>query len=230
MAEHASAIDPDPSDPEPEPEWVTAVTPEIDAAMRSEGRPMLRLLHQMRVDLPLADVGQATSRPIQVRSFEAGRDEDGWLSVNNRAFRWHPDQGGWDRTRLDDRLAEPWVRTEGFLVHDGPSGIDGFCWTREHPAGPGPGGTGPDRAGDPAMGEIFIIAADPSTAGTGLGRALTVAGLEHLAGRGLRVGMLYVEAINTPALRLYERLGFVVHHSNAAYGPAPVDRPGTENG
>ena len=32
--------------------------------------------------------------------------------------------------------------------------------------------------------------------------------------------MLYVEAVNTAALRLYERLGFVVHHSNAAYTPA----------
>ncbi len=70
------------------------------------------------------------------------------------------------------------------------------------------------------MGEIFVIAADPSTAGTGLGRALTVAGLNHLTERGLRVGMLYVEAVNTAALRLYERLGFVVHHSNAAYTPA----------
>lgn len=177
---------------------------------------MLRLLHQMRVDLPLAGSVLASTRSIDVRAFEPGADDDAWLSVNNRAFRWHPDQGGWDRARLTARLAEPWVRADGFLVHDGADGdLDGFCWTREHPAGPAPDGTE-----DPAMGEIFVIAADPSTAGTGLGRALTVAGLNHLTERGLRVGMLYVEAVNTAALRLYERLGFVVHHSNAAYTPA----------
>lgn len=190
-------------------EWVSPVTPEIDAAMRSEGRAMARLLHQMRVELPLtADVLERTS-PIVTRAFEPGRDEDGWLAVNNRAFRWHPDQGGWDRARLTARLDEPWVRTDGILVHESAEapGVDGFCWTREHPG----------TEADPAMGEIFVIAADPSTAGTGLGGSLTVAGLTHLADRGLHVGMLYVEAINTPALRLYERLGFVVHHSDAAY-------------
>ena len=200
-------------------EWVSPVTQEVDAAMRAEGRTMARLLHQMRVDLPLRDDIVAGTTPITTRSFVADVDDDGWLAGNNRAFRWHPDQGGWDQVRLADRLAEPWVRTDGFLVHDSPddrrgsdrtdgsSVIDGFCWTREHPA--------TDSA--PAMGEIFVIAADPSTAGTGLGRSLTVAGLTHLHERGLDVGMLYVEAINTAALRLYERLGFVVHHSDAAY-------------
>jgi mycothiol synthase len=188
------------------PEWVSPVTGAVDAAMRAEGRTMARLLHQMRCDLPLPAATIDATTPIDVRAFRPG-DEDGWLSVNNRAFRWHPDQGGWDRDRLADRLAEPWVRLDGFLLHEGAGGIDGFCWTREHPA----------AGDDPAMGEIFVIAADPSTAGTGLGRSLTVAGLAHLAGRGLRTGMLYVEAINTPALRLYERLGFAVHHSDAAY-------------
>ena len=66
---------------------------------------MLRLLHQMRVDLPLAGSVLASTRSIDVRAFEPGADDDAWLSVNNRAFRWHPDQGGWDRARLTARLA-----------------------------------------------------------------------------------------------------------------------------
>ena len=212
--------------------------------MRAHGRTMARLLHQMRVALPLPAAVVADTTSIDVRPFVAGSDDDAWLAVNNAAFAWHPDQGGWDRDRLSAALSEPWVRTDGFLVHDTPkpdhaipnqtspdhaipnqtspnhaipAGIDGFCWTREHPATHGGVQHDGDGAAEPAMGEIYVIAADPSTAGTGLGRALTVAGLEHLHHRGLRVGMLYVEAINTAALRLYERLGFVVHHSSAAY-------------
>ncbi|MBS1837580.1 MAG: mycothiol synthase [Actinobacteria bacterium] len=186
------------------------MTTEVDASMRSAGRHLVRLLHQMRRPLPLGDDLRERTRAVTTRPFVPGVDDDAWLAVNNRAFRWHPDQGGWDRARLDARLAESWVRTEGFLLHDGPAGtVDGFCWTREHPATPG--------GADPAMGEIFVIAADPSTVGSGLGRSLTVAGLDHLSARGLELAMLYVEAVNTPAVRLYERLGFVVHHSNAAY-------------
>lgn len=228
-------------------EWHSPITPQLDAELRAEGRSMVRLLHQMRVALPLPSAVVAATRSIDVRPFVPGSDDDAWLTVNNAAFAWHPDQGGWDRDRLQAAIAEPWVRLEGFLVHDGivhdnlvhdnlahdgpgTTGttrpvIDGFCWTREHPAitaEPAASTAEPalGEIADPALGEIFVIAADPSTTGTGLGAALTVAGLAHLATRGLHVGMLYVEAINTPALRLYERLGFVVHHSTAAYTPA----------
>lgn len=178
--------------------------------MRASGRHLIRLLHQMRRRLPLDGEVSRSATPIVTRTFRPGIDDDGWLAVNNRAFRWHPDQGGWDRDRLAARLAETWVDTDGFLLHDASDGsIDGFCWTRRHPAN--------EERNDPAMGEIFVIAADPSTAGSGLGRSLTVAGLDHLSGHGLEVGMLYVEAVNTRAVRLYEELGFVVHHSEAAY-------------
>lgn len=192
------------------PEWVSPVTPDGDAAMHAQDRHLVRLLHQMRCGLPLGHDVVAPTTTIRTRPFTPGADEDAWLHVNNRAFAWHPDQGGWDRARLTARLAEPWVDLDGFLVHDGRDGrLDGFCWTREHPAA--------DDGSEPAMGEIFVIAADPSTSGTGLGRSLTVAGLDHLHARGLDMAMLYVEAVNTPAVRLYERLGFVVHHSDAAY-------------
>jgi mycothiol synthase len=49
---------------------------------------------------------------------------------------------------------------------------------------------------------------DPAEHGRGLGAALTVAGLRHLAGRGARMAMLYVEADNEKAIRTYQRLGF----------------------
>ena len=60
--------------------------------------------------------------------------------------------------------------------------------------------------GDP----LYVIATDPDFEGRGLGRRLTLAGLDWLAGRGLATGMLYVDAANTRAVRLYEDLGFTV--------------------
>jgi mycothiol synthase len=166
----------------------------------------------MRRALPVDDATRAGAPPLAVRPFRPGTDVDGWLRTNNAAFAWHPDQGDWTADRLTGRLQEDWVDLEGFLVHDGADGtIDGFCWTKAHPA----------TSDDPAMGEIFVVAAHPGTHGTGLGRALTLAGLDHLAARGLTTAMLYVEADNAPAVALYERLGFAVHHSDAGYAPGP---------
>lgn len=184
--------------------------------MAREGLRRVRLLHQMRRPLPLEDELREATRPIRVRAFRPSdpADVEGFLRVNNRAFDWHPEQGGWDADTLASKVREDWFDPAGFLVHEGDDGrIDGFCWTKVHP----PGHTRPT---DPPLGEIFVIAADPSAHGTGLGRALVVAGLDHLAAIGMTVAMLYVEADNEPAVSLYRRLGFEVDHSDAAYLPA----------
>jgi mycothiol synthase len=74
----------------------------------------------------------------------------------------------------------------------------GFHWTKVH------GGDGQR----PPVGEVYVVGVDPDAQGGGLGRALTLAGLHHLRERGLGEVLLYVEADNLAARRVYERLGF----------------------
>lgn len=191
---------------------MSPLTDDSDTVMAAAGLRRVRTLDQLRIPLPAP--GGASRRDgagLTVRAFRGGSDADEVLRVNNRAFRWHPDQADWDADRLAAALAQDWVDLDDVLVHEGPEGaIDGFCWTRLHPA----------TAAGPARGEIYLIAADPDRHGTGLGRALVLAGLDHLAARGVDTALLYVEADNEPAQRLYRRLGFTRHHSDGGYAAA----------
>lgn len=156
-----------------------------------------RDLWQMRIPLPVAEATDLVTRP-----FVPGQDEDAWLEVNNAAFAWHPEQGGWTLDDVSQREDEPWFDAEGFLLHERDGRLAGFCWTKAHE--------------EPPVGEIYVIAVHPDFAGQGLGRALTVAGLAHLS-RSTDTGMLYVDADNAPAVKLYEDLGFTVHSTNRAF-------------
>jgi mycothiol synthase len=163
----------------------------------------------MRVPLPLAERPRWPDRTT-IRTFVVGQDEDAWLAVNNRAFADHPEQGGWTRTTLEQRERADWFDPDGFILAFDADGLAGSCWTKVHPADPP---NEPD-----ALGEIYAIGADPSRQGRGLGRALTVAGLESLATRGITVGMLFVDAANAAAVGLYRSLGFETHRVDRAYG------------
>ena len=71
-----------------------------------------------------------------------------------------------------------------------------------------------------------MVAVDPDFAGQGLGRQLTLAGLDYLASKGLKEAMLYVDATNAPAVKLYVELGFTVNHIDRAYtGDIPPTHP-----
>jgi mycothiol synthase len=187
--------------------WVNQPRPEHEHIAAEVGLVPGRVLYQMRRPLPLSD-SLRTAKPIVTRPFRVGVDEESWLEVNNRAFQWHPEQGDWDRATLEQRESEPWFDPAGFLLHDDTDGrLDGFCWTKVHPNT------------DPPLGEIYVIAVDPARRNrtSGLGRQLVVAGLDYLQERGLTIGMLYVDASNSPAVKLYIDLGVVINHLDQAY-------------
>jgi mycothiol synthase len=167
---------------------------------------------------------------MRIRPFEPGRDDAAFLAVNARAFAWHPEQGRLDEAGLQAELAQDWFDPAGFfLAVSGPPDDErvlGFHWTKRHTVDPTPGaGSVPgdatvaaDGSGQPGpVGEIYVLGVDPESPVRGLGTPLTAAGLNYLADRGLCTVMLYVEADNAPALKLYRRLGFSVAVSNVVY-------------
>jgi mycothiol synthase len=181
--------------------WAHHATEADDRVAAGLGLRPVRELRQLRRPLPADEPWSLTTRP-----FVVGQDEVAWLDVNNRAFRHHPEQGRWLLSDLAEREQASWFDPAGFLLHEQGGRLAGFCWTKVH------------ADSEPPMGEIYVIGVDPDAQHQGLGRSLVLAGLDHLARqRGMQVGMLYVEATNVPALRLYERLGFTVHHVDRAY-------------
>ena len=183
--------------------WVFEPTSAHRTLATDAGMVQGRLLHQMRRSLPTG-----IGAHITTRAFVPGTDDQAWLSVNNRAFAEHGEQGGWTIDTFCQRQQEEWFDPAGFRILDLDGRMAGFCWTKVHE---------PTAPTDEPLGEIYVIAVDPDFHGRGLGRELTLAGLDHLAGRGIGTAMLYVDADNTPAMHLYEQLGFHVHSTNAAF-------------
>ncbi|MEU7813166.1 mycothiol synthase [Pseudonocardia sp. NPDC049154] len=189
--------------------WAHGDLPAAAALAQSHRLERARVLWQMRRTpdagpLPTLTVPEG----VTIRPFVVGEDEAEFLRVNNAAFDWHPEQGGWAVEQVREREAEDWFDPEGFLLAvDGAGTLLGYHWTKVHPP----------TATEPSMGEVYVLGVDPAAHGRGLGRVLTLAGLHHLAGRGLDTVLLYVEADNAPAVRVYEKLGFAVHTSDVMY-------------
>lgn len=184
--------------------WSHATGPAADVAAafaRANGLVAVRSLHVMGRSLREGPAWPPASLDptYAVRSFEPGRDEDSWLALNAAAFAHHPEQGSMRRADLDQRMAEPWWDPTGLILvveADAPDVLAASHWTKVDPPG-----------GD--VGEVYVVAVSPDRQGQGLGRAVTVLGLDHLRDLGLDRVVLYVDEDNVAAVRTYAALGFV---------------------
>ncbi len=173
---------------------------------------VVRELLQMR--RPLNDLPEVTIPDgVRIATYSGPADDAELLRVNNAAFAWHPEQGGWTAADIDERRGEAWFDPAGiFLAVDEMTGkLLGFHWTKVHSTD---------------LGEVYVVGVDPAAQGRGLGAVLTLVGLQHLAGEltasSQAAVMLYVEADNPAAVKTYERLGFDVASVDAAYAMPPV--------
>ena len=129
---------------------------------------------------------------IEIRGFR-DTDQNALIAVNAAAFADHPEQGAMDARAIAELTAEDWFDPAGLLVAVDGAALLGFHWTKRH---------------DARTGEVYVVGISPAAQGRGLGKALTLAGLHHLADLGVDEVILYVEADNAPALAVYRGLGF----------------------
>ncbi|MFJ8035307.1 mycothiol synthase [Streptomyces sp. NPDC096032] len=168
------------------------------------GLTLFRELRQMRRPLTgLALPDPVLPEGVTVRTFVPGKDDAGWLAVNAAAFAHHPEQGSLTQRDLDDRKGQAWFDPSGFFLAERRGELIGYHWTKVH--------------AEEGLGEVYVLGVRPGEQGGGLGKALTTIGLRHLAAQQLPTAMLYVDADNTAAVSVYERLGFTVHETDLMY-------------
>jgi mycothiol synthase len=188
--------------------WAHGDHPSATALAMRLGFERWRVLWQMRRSL-FAEVPEPTlPAGVHLRPFRPGADDDAWVAVNAAAFVDLPDQGRWTLDDLRIRMREPWFDPAGFLLaeRDSDKALLGFHWTKIH--GTVRAGHGEVTHAHEPIGEVYVLGVAPAAHGTGLGTALTLAGLRHLRAQGLDQAMLYVDETNTKAIALYQRLGF----------------------
>lgn len=183
----------------------------------SRERTLFRMRRTLRGPLPKAPIPDG----VTFETFHRSQLPD-LVALNRRAFVELPDQGELTEQDFSDRMAEDWFDPTGLIVAiERDSGnLVGFHWTKVEPLGDG---ELPDVT---TVGEVYVLAVDPTFNGRGLGRALTVAGLTHLADEGLSEVMLFVDASNAAAIGLYSRLAFVTYDTDILFRSPVPPAPG----
>jgi mycothiol synthase len=175
--------------------------PVVAAVVDAMGFELERELLQMRMSLPVT-VRVEPNPDVSLSAFSKSFSE-AWVTVNNRAFAGHPENGSWTAEMLEQRTQQPWFDAGGLLMAWHDERLVGFCWTKMH-------------SGE--LGEIYVVGVDPPWQGRSLGKQLTVEGLRYLhERRGATTAMLYVDRSDTKAVGMYQSIGFLVDHVDQSF-------------
>lgn len=189
--------------------WAHGNIPAAQGFARALGMQPVRELLVMKVDsaeidaeVELPEGYRAVSYADAVEGGEQEVVDKQLLDVNNDAFSWHPEQGGWDLERLRRGMDTDWFDAKGlWLLYKGDD-LAGFHWTKRHSDG---------------TGEVYVIGLGSAYRGEGMGVPLLLMGLKYLVEAGSPQVILYVEADNEAAVGLYRRLGFKVDERHIVY-------------
>ncbi|MGI9171104.1 MAG: mycothiol synthase [Candidatus Nanopelagicus sp.] len=187
--------------------WSHGDLPVASKLAQSNNFQRVRTVLQMSKQLDQITPVRLVDPNIKVRSFLPSLDDQAWLQLNNKVFANHPEQGNWSLNDLKLRQKEDWFDEAGFFIAEKENKMIGFVWTKIH--GSTTHAHDDQQSHDhAAIGEIYITGVDPDFEGIGLGKALTITGLNYLKYQGIENGLLYVDEENTSALALYKSLGF----------------------
>lgn len=189
--------------------WLRAAGPAEFAATSAAGFSVERRLVILGRPLPSDDregadaLARLQAEGTTVRAYQPGEDDGEVVSVLAAAYAG-TDDGGWDPARLRERRGWSWFRPADLLVAAQPDGhLAGLHWLKRR---------------DARTGEVYNLAVHPRAQGRAVGPALLHAGLDHLASLGCQEVVLWVDAANERAVRLYERHGFVTRWQDIAVG------------
>ena len=194
--------------------WSHGDLPQARALAESNNFIKVRTVIQMSKDL--TEVSPIDC-DYQIRSFLPDLDNKAWLTLNNQAFASHPEQGNWSEADLLIRLNEDWFDEKGFFVAQDQTGLIGFTWNKIHGGHSHSHSTGEDHHDHAPIGEIYVTAVSDKYVGKGIGKALTITGLNYLKYQGLNIAMLYVDEDNQAAFNLYKSLGFTESGKDVMY-------------
>lgn len=173
--------------------WIRGVTAAQLAAVETVGMVRRRLAVLVR---PLAAASSHDPSDVRIRAFQPGVDDATVVGVLSRAYAGTADDA-WTPDAFARRQAYPWFRAEDLLLAENRDGdVLGIHWLKRR---------------DQLTGEVYNLAVDPKHAGRGVGTVLLQAGMRHLAASGLTQMVLWVDAVNEPALRVYRAAGFRPH-------------------
>jgi mycothiol synthase len=154
--------------------------------------------HILKIHRSLTSALPTQEHSFEIVTFDAAIHKEKWLTLNNKIFAHHPDQGNWVMQDLENRMAENWFDPKGFFLALKDGAIIGCCWTKIHH----------DLVNQEPVGELYVVGVHPDHAHQGIGRALSIAAINHLVATGIKESMLYVDADNEKGLALYASLGF----------------------